>query len=100
MAYLVKFVVPIHLATLSKTPCGVLSRFPVVGGSPTTNPSGKVSPLRIYFFSKSAGKKNPMFGKSAVAGRKWYNDGIKTYYLFPNNPATLSLNLGRKKPTS
>lgn len=50
---------------------------------------------------QSAGEKNPMFGKSAVAGRKWYNDGIKTYYLFPNDTATTTLNLGRlKKPSS
>lgn len=50
---------------------------------------------------QSAGDKNPMFGKSAVAGRKWYNDGINTYYLFPNDPATTTLNLGRlKKPSS
>lgn len=48
---------------------------------------------------QSAGEKNPMFGKSAVAGRKWYNDGIKTYYLFPDDPATTTLSLGRlKKP--
>ena len=50
---------------------------------------------------QSAGEKNPMFGKSAVAGRKWYNDGIKTYYLFPNDPATEILIAGRlKKPSS
>lgn len=50
---------------------------------------------------QSAGEKNPMFGKSAVAGRKWYNNGIKTFYLFPDDPATKSLNLGRlKKPSS
>jgi len=48
---------------------------------------------------QSAGEKNPMFGKSAVAGRKWYNDGIKTYYLFPNDPAIETLIAGRlKKP--
>ena len=44
-----------------------------------------------------AGEKNPMFGKSAVAGRKWYNDGVKTYYLFPDDPATMTLILGRLK---
>lgn len=49
----------------------------------------------------SAGEKNPMFGKSAVAGRKWFNDGIKTYYLFPDDPTTAILSLGRlKKPSS
>jgi group I intron endonuclease len=48
-----------------------------------------------------AGEKNPMFGKSAVAGRKWYNDGIKTYYLFPNDTATKTLICGRlKKPSA
>jgi group I intron endonuclease len=46
---------------------------------------------------QSAGENNPMFGKSAVAGRKWYNDGIKTYYLFPDDPATTTLSLGRLK---
>jgi group I intron endonuclease len=50
---------------------------------------------------QSAGEKNPMHGKSAVAGRKWYNDGIKTYYLFPDDPATATLTLGRlKKPNA
>ena len=49
----------------------------------------------------SAGEKNPMFGKSAVAGRKWYNDGVKTYYLFPDDPASTTLTLGRlKKPSA
>jgi len=50
---------------------------------------------------QSAGEKNPMFGKSAVAGRKWYNDSVKTYYLFPDDPAALALIPGRlKKPSS
>lgn len=49
---------------------------------------------------QSAGERNPMFGKSAVAGRKWYNDGIKTYYLFPDDPATTTLSLGRLKKSS
>ena len=49
----------------------------------------------------SAGEKNPMFGKSAVARRKWYNDGVKTYYLFPDDPASTTLTLGRlKKPSA
>jgi len=48
-----------------------------------------------------AGEKNPMFGKSAVAGRKWYNDGVITYYLFPDDLASTSLTLGRlKKPSA
>jgi group I intron endonuclease len=49
---------------------------------------------------QSAGEKNPMFGKSAVAGRKWYNDNIKTYYLFPDDPATAGLTAGRLKKSS
>jgi group I intron endonuclease len=49
----------------------------------------------------TAGKNNPMYGKSAVAGRKWYHDGVKSYYLFPEDPATASLITGRlKKPSS
>lgn len=49
----------------------------------------------------TAGEKNPMYGKSAVAGRKWYNDGSKTYYLFPDDPATETLSLGRlPKPSA
>jgi hypothetical protein len=27
----------------------------------------------------TAGENNPMFGKSAIRGRKWFNDGIKTF---------------------
>jgi group I intron endonuclease len=50
---------------------------------------------------QSSGEKNPMYGKSAVAGRKWYNDGKHTYYLFPSDPATSNLTLGRlPKPTA
>lgn len=49
----------------------------------------------------TAGEKNPMYGKSAVAGRKWYHDGSKSYYLFPDDPATATLITGRlKKPSS
>lgn len=44
---------------------------------------------------KATGEKNPMFGKSAVAGRKWYNDGEKCYYLFPTDPLTAGLFTGR-----
>lgn len=48
----------------------------------------------------TAGENNPMYGKSAVAGRKWYNDGVKVYYLFPDDPATATLIIGRlKKPS-
>lgn len=42
-----------------------------------------------------AGDKNPMYGKSAVKGRKWYNDGLNTFYLFPDDPLTKNLVLGR-----
>jgi len=49
----------------------------------------------------TAGKNNPMYGKSAAAGRKWYHDGVKSYYLFPEDPATATLIIGRlKKPSS
>ena len=34
---------------------------------------------------------------SAVAGRKWFNDGKITYYLFPNDPKASKLNTGRLK---
>lgn len=44
---------------------------------------------------KFAGDKNPMYGKSAVKGRKWYNDGLNTFYLFPENPLTKDLVPGR-----
>lgn len=44
----------------------------------------------------TAGENNPMYGKSAVAGRKWYNDGTKAYLLYPDDPATDSLNVGRR----
>lgn len=43
------------------------------------------------------GDRHPMFGKSAVKGRKWYyDDNEKTYYLFPSDPLTANLHLGRK----
>lgn len=43
----------------------------------------------------TTGENNPMFGKSAVRGRKWYNDGYKTFYLFPYDPLCSSLIPGR-----
>lgn len=43
------------------------------------------------------GEKNPMFGKSAVKGRKWYNNGVETFYLFPDDPLCENLTLGRLK---
>lgn len=42
---------------------------------------------------KCAGHNNPMYGKSAVAGRKWYNDGTKVYYIFPNDTIIIEKNL-------
>lgn len=30
------------------------------------------------------GENNPMYGKSAVKGRKWYNNGAETIYTFPD----------------
>jgi len=49
----------------------------------------------------TAGNKNPMYGKSAVIGRKWFNDGTKTFYLYPDDPLILNLIVGRlKKPSS
>jgi hypothetical protein len=42
---------------------------------------------------KCAGKNNGMHGKSAVRGRRWYHDGITQYYLFPDDPQVLELNL-------
>lgn len=69
-----------------------------VGKAHTPESKEKISRNRT---GKTAGSKNPMYGKSAVAGRKWYNDGINTFYLFPSDPATATLLNGRlKKPSS
>lgn len=48
---------------------------------------------------KCSGEKNPMFGKSAVKGRKWYHDGATQFYLFNDDPKIVNLNLhlGRLK---
>ena len=48
---------------------------------------------------RCAGEKNPMFGKSAVKGRKWYHDGATQFYLFDDDPKIvfLSLHPGRLK---
>jgi len=48
---------------------------------------------------RCAGKNNPMYGKSAVLGRKWYHDNLIQYYLFPDDPLITSNNLinGRLK---
>lgn len=34
----------------------------------------------------TAGENNPMFGKSAVKGRKWFHNNVNTFYLFPDDP--------------
>ena len=41
----------------------------------------------------TSGENNPMFGKSAVKGRKWFNNGVNTFYLFPNDPKISELSL-------
>lgn len=48
---------------------------------------------------KCAGSNNPMYGKSAVKGRKWYHNNITQFYLFPDNPliSNMSLIPGRLK---
>lgn len=43
------------------------------------------------------GEKNVFYGKSFVKGRKWYNDGLKTFYLYPSDPETTGLKIGRIK---
>jgi group I intron endonuclease len=45
-----------------------------------------------------SGSKNPMYGKSAVKGRKWYNDGTRTFYLYPDDTKVKNLKLGRLFP--
>lgn len=39
-----------------------------------------------YMIGRRQGQNNPMHGKSAVKGRKWYNNGTTRYYLFPSDP--------------
>lgn len=63
-----------------------------IGKSHTEESKIKISKSRKGL---TAGENNPMFGKSAVRGRKWYNDGYKTFYLFPNDPLCSSLIPGR-----
>jgi len=36
---------------------------------------------------------NPMYGKSAVKGRRWYHNNITQYYLFETDDRIKSLNL-------
>ena len=38
---------------------------------------------------------NPMYGKSAVKGRRWYHNGINQYYLYEADDKIISLNLIR-----
>lgn len=68
-----------------------------IGKSHTEESKRKIS---LSKKGQSSGEKNPMYGKSAVLGRKWYNDNIKTYYLFPDDPSTTTLNQGRLKKSS
>lgn len=39
------------------------------------------------------GDKNPMYGRSAVKGRKWFHNGEETFYLFPNDDRIAEQNL-------
>lgn len=68
-----------------------------IGKTHTDESKQKISESRKGL---TAGKNNPMYGKSAVAGRKWYNDGNKAFYLFPDDPATVALFTGRLKKRS
>ena len=53
------------------------------------------SRLKISCANKGrcAGKNNPMFGKSAVKGRKWYHNGVTQFYLFENDSTIIDQNL-------
>lgn len=48
------------------------------------------SKRRISEFRKltgiAAGKNNPMYGKSAIKGRKWFNNGTDNVLIFPDDP--------------
>lgn len=61
-----------------------------VGKSHTTESRNKISKNRKGLTS---GENNPMFGKSAVKGRKWFHNGKQTFYLFPDDPKIRELNL-------
>jgi group I intron endonuclease len=63
-----------------------------IGKSHTVESKEKISNNRKGL---TAGEKNPMFGKSAVAGRKWYHNNIKSFYLFPTDPQVPFLISGR-----
>jgi hypothetical protein len=45
------------------------------------------------------GSNNPMFGKSAVKGRKWYNNNTKSAYLLPSDTIPIGFTKGRLKPS-
>lgn len=53
-------------------------------GKPTWN-KGIPRPehLKAQHSKAMKGRNNPMFGKSAVKGRKWYTNGIDNVYVFP-----------------
>ena len=46
-----------------------------------------------------SGKNNPMYGKSAIIGRRWFNDGIKSVLIFPED-ALPHYKRGRLKRTN
>lgn len=62
------------------------------GKSHSTESKQKISQNRTGL---TTGKDNPMFGKSAVKGRKWFNNGTNTFYLFPDDSKILELSLIR-----
>ena len=49
---------------------------------------------------KLIGDKNPMFGKSANRGKKWYNNGEKEIYLFEDDPKIHDENLVKGRLSS
>lgn len=65
-----------------------------IGKTHTQESKDKISKNRTGL---TAGENNPMFGKSAVKGRKWYHNNIKSFYLFPDDSkiSELSLICGR-----
>lgn len=60
------------------------------GRTHTTEAKEKISKANK---GKCANECNPMYGKSAVKGRKWYHNNITQYYLFETDDRIKSLNL-------
>lgn len=56
-------------------------------------PESTKQKLSEYWTGRNTGKKNPMYGRSAVKGRKWYHSNTETHYLFPDDPQIEELNL-------